>query len=390
MSKNLAILGSTGSIGCQAVEVCLQLGLRVKGLTFNRNVEAVLPQIESLRPDLVATPDERAAFALAKRLRERGGDAPEILTGAAGVAAVASAPELDMVLLAISGFASIGPAMAAARAGHDLALASKEAIIVAGPLLQAEMERNNARIIPVDSEHSAIWQCLRTGRKEDLAKIWLCASGGPFLGRSYDELRAVTPEEALRHPTWQMGKRITIDSATMVNKGLEIIEACRLFDVQPEQVEVVIHPQSVIHSMVEWADHSVIAQLSAPDMRLPIQIALTVPERLPGSAVPFDPFKLNRLTFVEPDPLVFRALPLAYEAARCGGSLPLTYNAADEVAVAAFLAGELSFTGITELIERVMDRHMAADFTQPASAEELFELDAKVREDARQMRHNIK
>jgi len=355
--KNLAILGSTGSIGQSTLAVVTEhpREFMVKGLAAGRNVEALAAQIRQFQPDLVSVQDE----ASATRLRELlpSGNTLEILVGPRGAAAVATIPEVDLVVSAMVGAAGLVPTLAAIQAGLPVALANKETLVAAGSLVMAAAKEKGVALIPVDSEHSALMQALEGQRREDVNKLWLTASGGPFRAWPAAKLAQVTPAQALRHPNWNMGAKITIDSATMMNKALEVIEAHVLFDMPAERIGVYIHPQSIIHSLVEFVDGSVIAQLGVPDMRLPIAYALSYPRRLPLSGPSLDLSQIAQLTFEPPDLERFPSLRLGFEAAAAGGTLPAVLNAANEVAVAAFLADRLSFLGIPRVVEETMATH---------------------------------
>ena len=347
----LSVLGSTGSIGRQTLEVAEDLGLPVCAVAAGRNVRLLEEQARKFRPKYAVLYDKAAA----KELRIALGDTPvKVLGGMEGILEAARMPEADTVLGAMSGAAGLRPALAAAEAGKRLALANKETLVCAGRLLLAAVDRCGAELIPVDSEHSAIFQCLNGNPAPK--RILLTASGGPFRDFTAEQLRSVTPAEALRHPNWSMGPKVTIDSSTLMNKGLELIEAMHLFRVGPEQITVLIHPQSIVHSAVEFADGAVIAQLGSPDMRLPIQLALTWPERLPSIAAPLDLTKTPPLSFREPDTVRFPCLAIARKAAESEKADCAVMNAANEVAVAAFLSGKLCYTGIPELVRRVLDR----------------------------------
>lgn len=354
--KRLVILGSTGSIGRSALEVVSQFpGLfQVTGLTAGGNVALLREQIGRFRPDVVAVNDESSWRDLRKSLAGPG--APEMLCGAEGITAVAELPGTDTVLSAIVGSAGLIPTLAAVRKGKTVAIANKETLVMAGSLVMAEVKASGATLLPVDSEHSAIFQCIN-GRRDSVRKMILTASGGPFAGRTRKELQHVSPGEALNHPNWSMGRKITIDSATLMNKGLEVIEAHHLFDMPAPSIDVVIHPQSIIHSIVEFHDGSYLAQLSRPDMKGPIAMALAYPERLRSVMEPLDWDKLSRLTFRKPDTGTFPCLNLAYRAVASGGTLPAVLNAANEVAVQAFLDGVIGFNDIPVIIEKVMNSH---------------------------------
>ena len=379
--KRIAILGSTGSIGTSTLDICRRYPDRfqVVSLAAGRNVAAVVEQCQEFRPRLVSMADEVLADALRTALHSAGISGIEVVYGIAGTVQVATLPEADFVVSAIVGVAGLQATYEAVCAGKTIGLANKEALVAAGELIVAAARQNGVALLPVDSEHNAIHQCMRGGAASEVRQIWLTASGGPFRSLPLEKFADITPQQALKHPTWVMGQRITIDSATMLNKGLEIIEACRLFDLPPQQVRVTVHPQSTIHSLVEFVDGSILAQLSVTDMRLPILYALTYPERVP-SELTFDLAALSRLDFEEPDFARFPCLRLAYEAASLGGAHAIALNAADEVAVAAFLGGELSFTGIPRVIEEVLDHTRPY---RPASIAEVLASDGEARELAR-------
>lgn len=353
--RKIAILGSTGSIGTQTLEVVEQNGdLQVTALAAGGNVERMEQQIRRFRPALACMGDEKKA----KELKSRTADLDvRITSGMEGLLEVATEPQSEVLVTAIVGMIGIRPTIAAMEAGKDIALANKETLVTAGHIIMPLAREKGVGILPVDSEHSAIFQCLNGEDKRAVHKILLTASGGPFRGWSRKQLAGVQVEDALKHPNWSMGRKITIDSSTMVNKGLEVMEAKWLFGVQMDQVQVVIQPQSVIHSMVEFEDGAVMAQLGAPDMKLPIQYALYYPERryLPGERLDFT--KLKSISFETPDREVFRGLDLAYKAGKEGGSLPTVYNAANEYAVAKFLQKKIPYLTIVEMIESAMERH---------------------------------
>ena len=357
--KSLAILGSTGSIGVSTLEIVAAHPERfcVTALTAGRNLELLARQVHAFRPRLVAVPDAADAQALRERL---GATAPRILSGRDGLIACAAASGAQLVVSAIVGAAGLEPTLAAIEAGIDVALANKETLVAAGAVVMDAVARRGVRLFPVDSEHSAIFQSLAGHRRDDVRRLILTASGGPFRNFSAAELEGVTPAAALSHPNWNMGRKITIDSATMMNKGLEVIEAHWLFDLPAEKIAVHIHPESIVHSMVEYVDGAVIAQLGIPDMKTPIALALSWPERLPLELPPLDLCRLGRLHFSEPDALRFPCLALAYRALRADGTAPAALNAANEVAVEAFLDNRLGFTAIPQLIAAVLDRHEAA------------------------------
>ena len=375
--RRIVILGSTGSIGRSAVEVAAAFPgvLRVVGLAANRDVPRLIEQAWLLRPRWVVVADREAANTCARSELPPG---VELLVGPEAVVEIASHPEVDTVLAAIVGRAGLESTWAAVSAGKTVALANKETLVVAGPLVMERAKQTTAVIIPVDSEHSAIFQAIQAGGRPYLNRVILTASGGPFRNHSPEQLAHVTVEEALSHPTWQMGKKITIDSATLMNKALEIIEARWLFDLRPEQIEVVIHPQSVVHALVEFVDGSVIAQLSPPDMRLPIQLALTWPERHPGPAKKLDWSQVLRLDFEPPDLDRFPALRLGIHVATVGGTAGAVLNAANEVAVDAFLRGQIKFSQIVPLCRRALEEH---PFESHPTLERLLELDIWTRQE---------
>jgi len=361
--KNLAILGSTGSIGVSTLEIVAAFPERYRAvaLTGGNNIDRLIEQVRRFRPETVAV----LTAADAARLRsELGCDAPEILCGIEGLIACAAHPAAHLTVSAIVGAAGLVPTMAAIEAGKDVALANKETLVTAGSVVMAAIARKGVRLYPVDSEHSAIFQSLEGHRKSDVRRLILTASGGPFRDRALADLRLVTPEDALAHPNWSMGRKISIDSATMMNKGLEVIEARWLFDLPAEKIAVHIHPQSIVHSMVEYVDGSVIAQLGIPDMKAPIAYALSYPERLTLNLPPLDLCALGSLSFAKPDPERFACLALAYEALREGGTAPAVLNAANEVAVEAFLAREISFLDIPAIIRGTLDRHQVQPLIQ--------------------------
>ncbi|MDA0293686.1 MAG: 1-deoxy-D-xylulose-5-phosphate reductoisomerase [Verrucomicrobia bacterium] len=353
--RNIVVLGATGSIGQSASRVARELSGRVRivGMSGFRNIDRLAAEANSLRPDALAVPDAAAEVELRAKLDYKP---VAIFTGPGGLEQLATWEGADMVLVAIVGTGGLRPTFAALEAGKDIALASKEVLVVAGELVMSAARRSGRRIFPVDSEHNAIFQCLDGRDPVQVRRLILTASGGPFRDWPEDKMRAVTRQEALRHPTWRMGEKITIDSATMFNKGLEMIEARWLFDVDIARIDVVIHPQSIVHSMVEFVDGSVLAQMSHSDMRFPIQYALTWPDRIAGSLPPLDWARLARLDFEEPRYDVFPALELARQAARRGGAAPAVLNAANEVAVAEFLAGRIAFPRIWQIVAAVLGK----------------------------------
>ena len=380
--KKVAILGSTGSIGTQTLEIARTNGdLAITALAAGSNVERLEAQIREFCPSLAAVWAEEKAKELKSRIRDLD---VRVVTGMEGLIEVAEQPESGILVTAIVGMIGIRPTIAAMKAGKDIALANKETLVTAGHIIMPLAEECGVRILPVDSEHSAIFQCLHGENRCELHKILLTASGGPFRGKKKEELREVQVEDALKHPNWSMGRKITIDSATLVNKGLEMMEARWLFGVEPQDIKIVVQPKSIIHSMVEFADGAVIAQLGTPDMKLPIQYALYYPQRryLPGERLDF--WKLGQITFEEPDMENFPGLRLAFDAAAAGGSLPTVYNAANERAVALFLDRKIRFLEIPELIERCMEEHKAV---KAPSVEEILQTEAEVYERIEQMRH---
>ncbi len=354
--KQLSLLGSTGSIGRNVLDVVRRFPdqFQIMGLAAGGNVQLLAEQVLEFRPRLISVIDEAHARDLCDLLPREYSE--RVVWGASGNQEVAAIPEVEMTVSAIVGAAGLLPTLAAIEAGHDIGLANKETLVMAGKLVMDAVARKQVRLLPIDSEHSAIFQALEAGRRQDVAKIILTASGGPFRSRSREDLVAATPAQALNHPNWEMGPKISIDSATLMNKGLEVIEARWLFDVPVEAVEVVIHPQSVVHSLVEFQDGSVMAQLGIPDMRIPIAYALTYPSRLPLGLQSLQLSQCGNLEFQAPDYDRFPALDLAFTAIREGGVLPAVLNAANEVAVAAFLAGEISFPAIAETVAAVLLR----------------------------------
>jgi len=354
MIKKISILGSTGSIGVQTMDVAKNLGIKVVGLSANSNVDLLEKQIKEFEPEYASIADETLAGKLRNRLPAYK---TKILTGAEGLKKIASLPEADLVVAAIVGIAGLEPVMEAVKSGKNIALANKETLVTAGSIVMQEAKKNNVRIIPVDSEHSAIFQCLMGNNIDEVERIILTASGGPFRGKSIKELQHVTVEETLKHPNWSMGRKITVDSATLMNKGLEVIEARWLFDIEPERIQVLIHPESVVHSMVEFVDGSLVAQLGPADMRLPIQFAVTYPHRVCNNYKRLDWTRYGRLTFENPDMETFRCLKLAYSALKAGGTMPAVMNGANEAAVALFLERKIGFMDIPEIIESAMKNH---------------------------------
>jgi 1-deoxy-D-xylulose-5-phosphate reductoisomerase len=381
--KRLAILGSTGSIGQSTLSIVEQFPDRfsVTALAAGRNIDEAFAQAVRWRPRIVSLATEELEGSLAARLSHAGVTDVDVVHGAAGTVACATHPEVDFVVSAIVGVAGLEATHAAILSGRPVGLANKECMVAAGEILTQAARRLNVPILPIDSEHNAVHQCLRVGAHAEVKTIWLTASGGPFRQLQLDQFAAITPEQALKHPTWVMGRRITIDSATMLNKGLEIIEACRLFNVQPNQVRVTVHPQSTVHSLVEYVDGSILAQISVTDMRLPILYALAWPER-PASTLTFDLAALRHLEFEQPDFDRFPCLRLAYEAAERGGAHCIALNAADEVAVEAFLDRRIPFNGIPRTIEEVLASTPEA---HPVTIAEVLAADRDARQRARML-----
>ncbi|MGA2695507.1 MAG: 1-deoxy-D-xylulose-5-phosphate reductoisomerase [Terriglobales bacterium] len=380
--KLIAILGSTGSIGQSTFKIVEAYPDRFQVVTLaaGRNVEAAFEQAKRWRPLMVSVAQEQNADALKARLKAAGITGTEVVHGTAGAVQVATHHEVNFVVSAIVGVAGLEATYEAVRAGKTVGLANKECLVAAGELITAEARKQGKPLLPIDSEHNAIHQCLRGGRAEEVDRIWLTASGGPFLHTPREQFASITVEQALNHPTWKMGQRITIDSATLMNKGFEVIEACRLFNLPPSQVKVMVHPQSTIHSMVEFVDGSLLAQISVTDMRLPILYALTYPERV-SSDLRFPVSDLRHLDFYPPDMEKFPCLRLAYEAAEAGGTQTIALNAADEIAVAAFLEGAIGFAEIPVLIEETMG---ATKPRRLESIEQVLAVDAEARSTARE------
>ncbi len=373
--KSIAILGSTGSIGTQTLEVVReQKDIEVTAVAAGSNIELLERQIREFKPGIAAVWEEEKA----RQLRGKVRDCPvKVYSGMDGLLAAATAKEAETVVAAVVGMIGIRPVMAAIKAGKDIALANKETLVAAGHLIMPLVKEKGVSLLPVDSEHSAIFQSLNGEQRESLEKVILTASGGPFRTWTKAQMETIQPEDALKHPNWKMGSKITIDSATMVNKGLEVMEAKWLFDVELEQIQVLVHPQSVIHSMVQYQDGAVIAQLGVPDMKLPIQYALYYPHRRPMSAKRLDFGMLGQMTFEAPDFERFYGLQLAFEAAKAGGSMPAVYNAANEAAVQKFLNGSLAFLQIPEVISMSMEAHTVI---KNPGLEQVMETEAAVRE----------
>ena len=376
--KKIAILGSTGSIGTSTLAVAEQFPDRFKvvAIAGGNNSKLLESQIRKFKPSLAAIADAKAA----ESLRKKCNDMPvRIVSGVEGMIEVATAEDADITVSAIVGTAGLVPTIAAIQAGKDIALANKEVLVTAGELVMAECRRWNVRLFPVDSEHSAIFQCLHSGQRGDVKRLILTASGGPFRNHSKDDLAKVGLAEALKHPNWSMGRKITIDSATLMNKGLEVIEAHWLFGMAPEQIKVLVHPQSIVHSLVEYRDGSVVAQLGMPDMRGPIAYALSYPERLPDVSPGLDLASIATLTFQEPDRDLFPCLGYAYDALKAGGSMPAVLSAANEVAVGCFLEEKIGFLDVPRVLKSIMEAHAPVAFK---TVDEVLRADAWARREA--------
>lgn len=373
MSKRIAVLGSTGSIGRQSLDVIAACGMSVAALTANSSAERMEEQARQFKPELVALVDEKAAADLRVRLADTN---VRVAGGMSGLLEAAAIPSADTVITSVVGMVGLRPTLAAIRESKRIALANKETLVCAGQLVLEEARDYGARILPVDSEHSALFQSLEGNDPKEVKRLILTCSGGPFYGKKSKELECVTREDALRHPNWSMGAKITVDSATLMNKGLEFIEAMHLYHMPPEKISVLIHRESIIHSLVEYCDNAMIAQLGSPDMRLPIQYALTWPKRIPGPAAPLDLWRCGGLTFGTPDTDTFRCLALAYEAARMGGTAGAILNGANEAAVAQFLAGRIGFLDIARRVERALER---VPVVQEPGLEDILNADQEAR-----------
>jgi len=378
--KRIAILGSTGSIGQNTLKVIERLPreFEVVGLSANSNINILYQQIRRFSPKIVALRDNFSAQALRKKLDSR----IKLLAGEDAAVAIACDQRVDLIVLAISGAAALLPLIKAIETGKDVALANKEALVMAGDIIMRKAKAKNVKILPIDSEQSAIWQCIDGKEKKNIKKIYLTASGGPLRDLNRSEFKKVSLKRVLKHPCWKMGRKVTVDSATLMNKGLEVIETMRLFDVDVSQIEIVIHPESIIHSMVEFIDGSILAQLSITDMRIPIQYALTYPKRCPQDLASLDFFKLQKLTFYKPDTNKFLCLRLAYKTAREGGSAPCVLNASNEVAVDAFLNEKIDFVSIPKVIEGILERHRVVSHPK---LEDIYYSDAWAREEAKDL-----
>lgn len=374
INKSIVILGSTGSVGTQTADVAEYFGVKVKAIAAGRNIKLLEEQIRKFSPEYCAVTDKAAASLLKAAVADTD---CKIIDGYEGVCEIAGSVECDIVFNSISGKNGLLPTISALRAGRTVALANKESMVCAGDIVNETARKHNGRLLPVDSEHCAIHQCLCNGKKREVKRILLTASGGPFFGYDRERLQKVTLKDALAHPTWNMGAKITIDSASLANKGLEIIEAMKLFNVTCDEIDVIIHRQSIIHSMVEYKDNSVIAQLGVPDMRYPAKYALTYPKRIDGVVKPIDFTSLSKLTFDIPDESVFEMLPLAKYAARQAGAMPCAYNAANEIAVALFLQEKISFTDIFGLVNAALKKF--TNIKDP-SLDDILKTDDYVRE----------
>ena len=375
MSKRISVLGSTGSIGRQALDVIRTCGLEAAALTAGRNVKLLEEQVREFKPGLAVVLEESDAKDLRVRLADTG---TKIASGVSGLVEAAELERADTVLTAIVGIAGLRPTMAAIREGKRIALANKETLVCAGRLVMEEARDYGSKIVPVDSEHSALFQSLQAGRACEVKRLILTCSGGPFYGKTKQDLESVTREDALKHPNWAMGAKITIDSATLMNKGLEFIEAMHLYDLPPEKISVVIHRESIIHSLVEYCDNAMIAQMGAPDMRLPIQYAFTWPNRTPGPAAPLDLAACGTLSFDAPDLESFPCLALAIQAAHRGGNAGAVLNGANEAAVGLFLEGKIRFLDIPRLVERALER---VEFVPAPSMTQVLQADQAAREE---------
>ena len=380
LEKNIAVLGSTGSVGEQALDVADKFGLHVSSVSANTNSKRVEEQARKFSLSSVAMADERAAADLRVRLADTG---VKVYAGESGICEMVANEKQDTVVNSIIGEAGLLPTLAVIDSGARLALANKESLVVAGEIVMARAKERGVEILPVDSEHSAIFQCLKSGRQSEIKKILLTASGGPFFGYTKEQMKDIKLSDALAHPTWKMGAKITIDSATLMNKGFEVIEAVHLFGVDADRIQVVVHRESIIHSMVEYIDNSIIAQMSVPDMRLCIQYAVAYPERSPEIIKELDLFSISSLTFKKPDTETFALLACAVDAVKRGGALPAVLNAANEVAVGAFLQGRAEFYQITESVSEVLSRLGEAE--QAHTLESILEYDRAARDEARRI-----
>lgn len=373
MNKKISILGSTGSIGTQSLDVCEKHGIKITALAAHSSTELLERQARKFRPEYVGIYNETKYAEMKERLADMD---IKVLCGMEGLCRIAELPQNDIVLNSVVGMVGLLPTLTAIKAGKDIALANKETLVAGGELVMSLAKEKSVRIYPVDSEHSAIFQCLQGNKRAQLSKVILTASGGPFFGRSYEDLRTVTKSDALTHPNWSMGNKITIDSATLMNKGLEFIEAKWLFDLEPEQIEIVVHRQSVVHSAVEYDDYSVIAQLGVPDMKIPIQYALLYPDRMPCPTGRLSLTDYGSLTFEKPDYKTFRCLAAAIEAIKRGGAYPCLVNSANEEAVRAFLNDEIDFISIGEIVSSVLEEFPHSEIN---SYEDVMKADSAAR-----------
>ncbi len=374
MKEKISIIGSTGSIGTQTLDICRDYNIQVLGLSSYSNITLLEEQIREFKPKIACVVNEEKARELAVKVK----DLPvKIVGGEKGLCEVSAVDGAEAVVTAVVGIAGLLPTIEAIKAGKDIALANKETLVTGGHIVTKLAKEYGVKLLPVDSEHSAIFQSMQGFRREDVKNILLTASGGPFFGKTREELEDITPEDALKHPNWDMGAKVTIDSSTLVNKGLEVIEAKWLFDVNIDKVKVLVHRESIVHSMVEYKDNGVIAQLGAPDMKLPIQYALSYPERLVMKENELDLLKLQNLTFFEPDIKTFKALDLAYKAGAMGGNKPCVFNSADEAAVALFLKRKIRYLDISDIIEEAVSRF---EFIDNPTVEEILETDRVVKE----------
>ena len=374
MKEKITIIGSTGSIGTQTLDICRDYNIKVLGLSSYSNIDLLEKQIREFRPKVVCVVNKERAKELATKVSDLD---VKIFSGEEGLLEVSTVNGAEAVVTAVVGISGLMPTIAAIRAGLDICLANKETLVTGGHIVTKLAKEYGVKILPVDSEHSAIFQSMQGFSKRDIKRILLTASGGPFFGKKREELINITPKDALKHPNWDMGAKVTIDSSTLVNKGLEVIEAKWLFDVDIDKIKVLVHRQSVVHSMVEYKDNGVIAQLGAPDMKLPIQYALSYPERLPMKDNELDFMKYQNLTFQEPDTDTFKALALAYKAGEIGGNLPCIFNSADEVAVEMFLKGEIGYLAISDIIEAAMEN---IDLIKNPTISDIIDTDRVVRE----------
>ena len=374
MKEKISIIGSTGSIGTQTLEICREKNINVLGLSSNKNIDLLESQIREFKPEIACVADERRAKELKIKVKDTG---VRVVTGSEGLCETAAVNGAEATVTAVVGISGLLPTIEAIKAKKVIALANKETLVTGGHIVTKLSKEYGVSLLPVDSEHSAIFQSLQGFLKKDIKRILLTASGGPFFGKTRDELENVTPEEALKHPNWDMGAKVTIDSSTLVNKGLEVIEAKWLFGIDIDRIKVLIHRQSVVHSMVEYNDNGVMAQLGAPDMKLPIQYALSFPERLEMKGNELNFLKYPSLTFEEPDTDTFKALNLAYRAGRTGGNMPCVFNGADEAAVGMFLSGKIKYLDIADIIEDAMEN---IKFIENPNVGEILETDRTVKE----------